>query len=113
MAYELPDLPYAADALEPHFDAQTMTIHHDKHHAAYVAKANAALEGTDLAAKSVEDLISDLDAIPAEKRTALRNNAGGHANHSLFWSVIGPNAGGAPTGDLAAAIDSAWKPRRV
>ncbi len=108
MAYTLPDLPYAKDALEPHIDAQTMEIHHDKHHAGYVAKVNAALEGhDDLAAKSVEDLISDLSSVPADIRGAVRNNGGGHANHSLFWEILG-GSGGAPSGDLAAAIDSAF-----
>jgi superoxide dismutase, Fe-Mn family len=108
MAYTLPDLPYAFDALAPHIDAKTMEIHHDKHHAAYIAKANAALEGhDDLAAKSVEDLISDLASVPADVRGALRNNAGGHANHSLFWEILGP-AGGSPAGELAAAIDAAF-----
>ncbi|HET7559832.1 MAG TPA: superoxide dismutase [Limnochordia bacterium] len=109
MAYELPPLPYPTNALEPHIDAQTMTIHHDKHHAAYVANANKALEGhADLAAKSVEDLLKNLSSVPESVRTALRNNAGGHANHSLFWSVIGPNAGGAPSGELANAINAAF-----
>ena len=108
MAYTLPDLPYAKDALEPHIDARTMEIHHDKHHAGYVTKVNAALEGhADLAAKSVEDLIADLASVPADIRGAVRNNGGGHANHSLFWKVLGPN-GGSPEGDLAAAIDEAF-----
>lgn len=108
MAYTLPDLPYAFNALEPSIDAKTMEIHHDKHHAAYIAKANAALEGhADLAAKSVEELISDLASVPAEIRGALRNNAGGHANHSLFWEILSP-AGGSPSGELAAAIDAAF-----
>ena len=109
MAYQVPALPYSFDALEPHIDAQTMEIHHDKHHAAYVAKANAALEGqTGLGEKSVEELIQNLDAVSENIRGALRNNAGGHANHSLFWQVIGPNAGGSPSGALAAAIDEAF-----
>ncbi|MCF3649700.1 superoxide dismutase [Synoicihabitans lomoniglobus] len=109
MAYSLPALTYAADALEPHFDARTMEIHHDKHHAAYIAKANAALEGhADLAALSVEELISDLSKVPDSIRGPLRNNAGGHANHSFFWTILGPGKGGAPTGDLAAAIDAAF-----
>lgn len=109
MAYTLPELPYPKDALEPHIDATTMEIHHGKHHAAYVSNANAALEGhADLAAKSVEDLISNLSAVPEAIRTALRNNAGGHANHSLFWTVLSPNGGGAPTGELAEAINSAF-----
>lgn len=107
MAYTLPDLPYPNDALEPHIDALTMEIHHDRHHNAYITNANAALEGHDgLAAKSVEELISDLSAVPEGIRGALRNNAGGHANHSFFWTVMGPNGGGGPSGDLAAAIDS-------
>ncbi|MCC5021984.1 MAG: superoxide dismutase [Mn] [Candidatus Synoicihabitans palmerolidicus] len=106
MTYALPALTYAADALEPHFDALTMEIHHDKHHVAYIAKANAALEGqVDLAAFSVEDLISDLSKVTEGIRGPLRNNAGGHANHSFFWSILGPGKGGAPKGDLAAAID--------
>jgi Fe-Mn family superoxide dismutase len=108
MAYTLPDLPYAKDALEPHIDAKTMEIHHDKHHAAYVNNANNALEGhADLAAKSPEELISDLSAIPADIRGALRNNAGGHVNHSLFWKILGTGSTG-PSGELAAAIDSAF-----
>ncbi|MDE2990439.1 MAG: superoxide dismutase [Chloroflexota bacterium] len=108
MAYELPPLPYAFDALEPHIDARTMEIHHDRHHATYIMNANNALaDHPDLAAMSVEDLISDLSAVPEGIRTAVRNNAGGHANHSLFWTVLGPG-GGAPSGALAAAIDSAF-----
>ena len=108
MAYTLPPLPYAYDALEPHIDAKTMEIHHTKHHQAYINNVNTALEGHPaLAAKSVEDLISDLSAVPEAIRTVVRNNGGGHANHSLFWTVIGPNAGGAPTGDLANAINAA------
>ena len=106
MAYTLPELPYAYDALEPHVDARTMEIHHSKHHNAYITNVNTALEAhPDLAAKTVEELISDLDAVPEAIRTAVRNNGGGHANHSLFWTVMGPNGGGAPDGDLAAAID--------
>lgn len=106
MAYTLPELPYAYDALEPHIDARTMEIHHTKHHQAYISKVNAALEGhDDLAAKSIEDLVRDLDAVPESIRTAVRNNGGGHANHSLFWTIMSPNGGGAPTGDLAQAID--------
>jgi Fe-Mn family superoxide dismutase len=108
MSYTLPDLPYAKDALEPHFDAKTMEIHHDKHHAAYVSKANGALEGhDDLAAKSAEALISDLASVPADIRGALRNNAGGHVNHSLFWKILAPGSTG-PSGELASAIDSAF-----
>ena len=108
MAYELPPLSYAFDALEPHIDARTMEIHHDRHHATYIMNANNALaDHPDLAAMSVEDLISDLSAVPEGIRTAVRNNAGGHANHSLFWTVLSAD-GGAPSGALAAAIDSAF-----
>ncbi|ADE54912.1 superoxide dismutase [Coraliomargarita akajimensis] len=106
MAHELPALPYAYDALEPHFDARTMEIHHSKHHNAYVTNLNAALEGTGLEDKSLCELLSDLDAVPAEKRGAVRNNGGGHANHSFFWKILSSNGGGAPTGELAAAIDA-------
>lgn len=106
MAHELPELPYAYDALEPHFDARTMEIHHSKHHNAYVTNLNAALEGTGLEDKSLCELLSDLEAVPAEKRGAVRNNGGGHANHSFFWTILSPNGGGAPTGELAAAIDA-------
>lgn len=109
MAYSLPDLPYAKDALEPHFDAKTMEIHHDKHHAAYISKVNAALEGhDDLAAKSIEDLMSDLASVPEAIRGAVRNNGGGHANHTLFWTVLSPNGGGHPSGELAEAINSTF-----
>lgn len=109
MAHTLPDLPYAHDALEPTIDTQTMEIHHGKHHAAYIAKLNGALEGNaDLEAKSIDDLVKDLDAVPENIRGAVRNNGGGHWNHSFFWTIMGPNAGGAPSGDLAAAIDSAF-----
>src|ERR1041384_5037797 len=102
MAYELPPLPYAKDALEPHIDAQTMEIHHGKHHAAYVTNVNKALAGKpDLEKKSVEELISNLDAVPADIKNVVRNNGGGHANHSMFWKTLGPKAGGAPTGKLA------------
>lgn len=107
MAHTLPELTYAKDALEPTIDARTMEIHQGKHHATYVNNLNAALEShTDLAAKSIEDLISDLSAVPESIRTAVRNNGGGHFNHTLFWQIMGPNAGGAPSGDLAAAIDA-------
>ena len=107
MAYELPELPYAHDALEPHIDAQTMEIHHGKHHATYIAKLNDALEGhDDLAGKTVNDLVSDLDSVPEEIRGAVRNHGGGHANHSLFWTVIAPGGGGEPTGNLADAIEA-------
>jgi Fe-Mn family superoxide dismutase len=107
MAHQLPALPYAHNALEPHIDATTMEIHHGRHHNAYVTNLNAALESApELQSKSIEDLISDLASVPEAIRTAVRNNGGGHANHSLFWETIGPNAGGAPTGALAAAIES-------
>ncbi|MCL4197632.1 MAG: superoxide dismutase [Phycisphaerales bacterium] len=105
MAFTLPSLPYAPNALEPHIDARTMEIHHGKHHAAYVNNANAALEGTEWANKSVEEVITHLDAIPDAKRTAVRNNAGGHANHSLFWTILSPKGGGKPTGPLAEALN--------
>jgi Fe-Mn family superoxide dismutase len=104
MPFELPDLPYAYDALEPHIDAETMRIHHDLHHGAYVTNANAALEGTDLADASVESVLTNLDALPADKQAAVRNNAGGHANHSLFWKIMSPDGGGEPGGALADAI---------
>jgi superoxide dismutase, Fe-Mn family len=107
MGYSLPELGYAYDALEPHIDARTMEIHHSKHHAAYIAKVNAAIEGSDLESKSIEDLVSDLSAVPEGQRGAVRNNGGGHANHSLFWTILSKDGGGAPTGDLAAAIDEA------
>ena len=106
MAHELPELPYTYDALEPHFDARTMEIHHSKHHNAYVTNLNAAIAGTDLEGKTICELIGDIASIPAEKQGAVRNNGGGHANHSFFWKTINPNGGGAPTGDLAAAIDA-------
>jgi Fe-Mn family superoxide dismutase len=106
MAYQLPDLPYAPNALEPHIDEQTMQIHHGKHHAAYVNNLNAALEGTDLGNMSVEELIQNLDKVPEDKRTAVRNNGGGHANHSMFWQIMGPNGGGSPSGALADAINA-------
>jgi superoxide dismutase, Fe-Mn family len=102
--FELPALPYAFDALEPHIDAQTMEIHHDRHHATYVNNLNAALEGVEVSATSVEALISDLNALPENVRTAVRNNGGGHANHSLFWEILSPNGGGEPTGEVAQAI---------
>lgn len=108
MAYELPQLPYAYDALEPHIDTRTMEIHHTKHHQAYVDNANKALEGTEFAALPVEELIQKLDAVPADKKGALRNNAGGHANHSLFWQVMGQGKGGQPTGELMDAINAAF-----
>jgi superoxide dismutase, Fe-Mn family len=109
MAYELPPLSYPFDALEPHIDAKTMEIHHDKHHQAYITNANNALKDyPQLAAKPVEELIANLSAVPEAIRTAVRNNAGGHANHSFFWLIIGPNAGGSPKGKLADAIASTF-----
>lgn len=106
MAYELPSLDYAYDALEPYFDARTMEIHHSKHHNAYVTKVNDALEGSELASKSIEDLISDLSAVPDAKRGAVRNNGGGHTNHSFFWKILSLDGAKAPVGQLAAAIES-------
>ena len=106
MAHELPALPYAYDALEPQIDARTIEIHHSKHHNAYITNLNAAIAGSELESKSICELISDLSAVPAEKRGAVRNNGGGHANHSFFWTILSPNGGGAPTGELAAAIDA-------
>lgn len=107
--HTVPDLPYAFDALEPHIDARTMEIHHDKHHAAYVNKLNDALEGhPDLQSKSVEDLLRGIDQVPESIRTAVRNHGGGHANHSLFWTVMSPDGGGSPSGELARAIDGAF-----
>lgn len=108
MAYTLPDLPYAKDALDPHIDAKTMEIHHDKHHAAYVTNVNKAIEGTPLADKPVEALIADLSAVPENIRNVVRNNGGGHANHSFFWKIIGPKAGGEPTGALASDISATF-----
>ena len=106
MAFTLPDLPYDYDALEPHIDEQTMRIHHDKHHAGYTRKLNNALEGhSDLQKHSIEELLSGIDNLPADVQTAVRNNGGGFFNHSLFWTVMSPNGGGTPDGDLAAAID--------
>ena len=106
MAYELPKLPYAFNALEPHIDAKTMEIHHGKHHNAYVTNLNKALEGTDLGNQPIESLISKLDSVPENIRTVVRNNGGGHANHSLFWTIMGPGKGGQPSGKLADAIKS-------
>lgn len=107
MSFTLPQLPYAYDALEPHIDKETMNIHHTKHHNTYVTNLNNALEGNaELLSKTVEEVVSNLDAVPENARTAVRNNGGGHANHSLFWQVISPEGGGEPTGDLASAIDS-------
>ncbi|HYV14828.1 MAG TPA: superoxide dismutase [Conexibacter sp.] len=108
MAYEVPALPYAYDALEPHIDEATMRVHHDKHHQAYVDKANAALEGTEWADKPVEEVLQALGSLPADKQGPVRNNAGGHYNHSLFWESMSPNGGGAPSGALADAIAAAF-----
>ncbi|HWC25652.1 MAG TPA: superoxide dismutase [Solirubrobacteraceae bacterium] len=108
MAFEVPPLPYPNDALEPHIDAQTMEIHHDKHHQQYVDKLNGALEGTEHADRPIDEIIADLDAIPEDKRTAVRNQGGGHLNHSLFWPSMSPDGGGAPEGTLATAIDDAF-----
>ncbi|EHK72415.1 MULTISPECIES: superoxide dismutase [Pseudomonadaceae] len=106
MPHTLPQLPYAYDALEPHVDAQTMEIHHTKHHQTYINNLNAALEGTEFANLSAEDVVRQLDKLPQDKRGAVQNNGGGHANHSLFWTVMAPNAGGKPEGALAEAIES-------
>ncbi|WP_025116029.1 superoxide dismutase [Lysinibacillus fusiformis] len=106
MAYELPQLTYAYDALEPHIDAKTMEIHHSKHHNTYVTNLNAAVEGTEFAEKDINDLIANLDALPADKQTAVRNNGGGHANHSLFWEVIAPGGSNTPVGEVAKAIEA-------
>jgi Fe-Mn family superoxide dismutase len=108
MPFEVPPLPYAYDALEPHIDEQTMRLHHDKHHQAYVDNANKALEGTEWADRPVESVLSGIETLPADKQTAVRNNAGGHANHTLFWKTMGPDGGGEPSGELAAAIDDAF-----
>jgi Fe-Mn family superoxide dismutase len=108
MAYSLPELPYAYDALVPHFDAQTMEIHHSKHHQAYINKVNAALEGTGLADKCIVELLKGLSSVPADIQGAVRNNGGGHANHSLFWTVLSADGGGDPSGDLANAINAAF-----
>jgi Fe-Mn family superoxide dismutase len=106
MAYTLPELPYAYDALEPHFDARTMEIHHSKHHQGYTNNVNAALEGTNLADASIEEVLTNISSLPADKQQAVMNNGGGFANHSLFWTILSPNGGGSPTGSLAAAIDA-------
>jgi Fe-Mn family superoxide dismutase len=109
MAFELPPLPYAEDALEPYIDARTMSIHHDKHHAAYTSNLNKALENhADLSAKSIEAILGNLEAVPESIRTAVRNNGGGYANHSLFWQVMGPNCGGEPSGELASTINASF-----
>src|ERR1700761_934935 len=108
MPHELPALPYTFDALEPTIDAKTMEIHHDKHHQAYVTNLNAALEGTGLEDLPVEELIANLDQVPEAKRAAVRNNGGGHANHTLFWTIMKPKGGGDPSGDLASAVEAAF-----
>src|SRR6201999_1521305 len=108
MAFEVPDLPYAYDALEPYIDETTMHLHHDKHHQAYVDKANAALEGTEWADRSVEDVLTNLSSVPGDKQAAVRNNAGGPSNHSLFWRMMAPNAGGDPTGEIAGGISETF-----
>jgi superoxide dismutase, Fe-Mn family len=106
MTYTVPELPYAFDALEPHIDAQTMQIHHDKHHVAYVTNLNNAIQGTELGNQTIESLVAAIEKVPENIRTAVRNNGGGHANHSLFWTIMGPKAGGQPSGALADAIKS-------
>ena len=108
MAYEVPPLPYDYAALEPHIDEQTMRLHHDKHHQAYVDKANAALEGTEFDGKPVEEVLKSLSSLPSDQQTPFRNNGGGHANHSLFWESMSPDGGGEPSGELADAINSAF-----
>jgi Fe-Mn family superoxide dismutase len=108
MAYEVPPLPYDYDALEPHIDEQTMRIHHDKHHQAYVDKANAALDGTEWDGKPIEDVLKNLDQLPQDKQTPVRNQGGGHYNHTLFWESMSPDGGGEPSGALADAINSAF-----
>ena len=108
MAFEVPPLPYGYDALEPTIDEQTMRLHHDKHHQAYVDNANKALDGTPLDGQSVEQVLTNLDSLPADRQAAARNNVGGHANHSLFWEIMGPNGGGTPPGALGQAIDDTF-----
>jgi superoxide dismutase, Fe-Mn family len=108
MPFEVPPLPYDYNALEPHIDEVTMRVHRDKHHQAYVDKANGALAGTEWADRPVEEVVQNLDALPDDKRTPVRNNAGGHANHSLFWQIMGPDGGGEPDGELADAIESTF-----
>jgi Fe-Mn family superoxide dismutase len=108
MPYEVPPLPYDYDALEPHIDEQTMRLHHDKHHQAYVDNANKALEGTEWADRPVEPVLGVLDLVPEDKRTAVQNNAGGHANHTLFWEIMSPDGGGEPEGELASAINEVF-----
>jgi Fe-Mn family superoxide dismutase len=108
MAYSVPDLAYPFDALEPHIDARTMEIHHDKHHAAYVTNLNAALEGTEWMDRPIDAVIANLEILPADKQAAVRNNGGGHANHTLFWEIMGPDGGGEPSGELGAAISDTF-----
>jgi Fe-Mn family superoxide dismutase len=108
MAFSVPDLSYPFDALEPHIDARTMEIHHDKHHGAYVTNLNAALEGTEWMDRPIDSVLANLEIIPEDKRTAVRNNGGGHANHTLFWEIMGPDGGGEPTGELGAAISDVF-----
>jgi superoxide dismutase, Fe-Mn family len=108
MAFSLPDLPYANNALEPHIDARTMEIHHDKHHNTYLTNLNNAIEGTDLANKDIVEILRNIDSVPADKKTAIQNNGGGYANHNLFWEIMGPNGGGTPSDDLGSAIESAF-----
>ena len=108
MAYSVPDLAYPFDALEPHIDARTMEIHHDKHHASYVTNLNAALEGTEWMDRPIDAVIANLEILPADKQAAVRNNGGGHANHSLFWEIMGPDGGGEPSGELGAAISDTF-----
>lgn len=108
MAYEVPPLPYDYNALEPHIDEATMRVHHDKHHQAYVDKANAALAGTEFEGQDAEEVLKNLDKLPADQQGPFRNNGGGHANHSMFWESMAPNAGGQPTGELADAINAAF-----
>ena len=108
MAFEVPPLPYDYAALAPHIDEQTMRLHHDKHHQAYLDKVNAAFEGTEWEDRPVEQVLGDLDLVPEDKRTVVRNNGGGHANHSLFWEIMSPDGGGEPSGDLAAAIEDTF-----
>jgi Fe-Mn family superoxide dismutase len=108
MAHSLPDLPYDYNALEPHIDEQTMRIHHTKHHKTYVDRLNDAIKGTDMESKDLEALLRDFASVPEDKKTAVKNHGGGHANHSLFWTILGPKGGGTPAGDVASAIDGAF-----
>src|SRR5438876_2717112 len=109
MPFEVPPLPYGYDTLEPHIDEQTMRVHHDKHHQAYVDNANKALDGTEWAERPVEAVLANLELMPDDKQAAVRNNAGGHANHTMFWEIMGPGGGGEPSGDLKAAIDDTFE----